>query len=242
MSIVVPAILPTSRADLVHKLSLFSKIPSIDSIQIDVVDGRFAAPATWPYAGATGEFAEMVEKGEMLPLWERFRYDIDLMVADPEQATGAWIEAGAARLTIHAESTGYLPRVITDLKQKYGHDKGLTSNVLALGLALGIDTDLSLIEPFVEHIDYVQFMGIAHIGRQGEPFDLRALGKIKTFHARYPNMLLQIDGGVSLRSAPQLLSAGISRLIIGSALLNAPDIPAEVAKFEALTHTHGLYE
>lgn len=242
MSIVVPAILPTSHTDLVNKLALFEKIPSIDSIQIDVVDGRFASPASWPYAGGTGEFAQMVANDEMLPFWERFRYDIDLMVTDPEQATGSWLEIGASRLTIHAESTTYMPHLITDLQQRYGYEKGLTTNALALGLALGVETDLALLEPFIEHISYVQFMGIAHIGRQGEPFDVRVLGKVKTFHHAHPDIPIQVDGAVSLRSAPQLLEAGVSRLVIGSALLNHVDtLPEEVAKFEALAHTYGLF-
>jgi ribulose-phosphate 3-epimerase len=184
----------------------------------------------------------MVANDEMLPFWERFRFDIDFMVTDPEQATGAWLQVGASRLTIHAESTTYLPQLIKDLQKRYGYEKGLTSNTLALGLAIGVETDLSLLEPFVEQVDYVQFMGIAHIGRQGEPFDVRALGKVKMFHQAHPDVPIQVDGGVSLQSAPQLLEAGVSRLIVGSALLSHVDtLSEEVQKFEALAHTYGLF-
>src|SRR6185437_15471884 len=228
MSIVVPAILPSSRKDLEEKLARLQPITSITDVQIDVVDGRFAAPATWPYT--SDGFSEM------LPLWERFRYDIDLMVADPEAVTGAWIGAGAARLTVHAESTTYVSKLITELTHKFGHEPGLLPNLLSLGLAIGIDTDNALVEQYAEVIDYVQFMGIAKIGVQGQPFDPRVLYKIKSFHKRYPELLIQVDGGVSLQTAPQLLDAGVGRLIVGSALEKAEDVEAEIAKFDALTN------
>jgi ribulose-phosphate 3-epimerase len=241
MSIVVPAILPKSRKDLEEKLSRLTSLSSIEAVQIDVVDGHFAAPATWPYV-ELNEFAEMVTEGTMLPLYERFRYDIDLMVNDPAPTLGVWISLGASRLTIHAESTTNLQKILADLKQTYGREPGLTEKLLSIGLAIQIETDLALLQPYLKDIEYVQFMGIARIGVQGQPFDARVLSKISEFRNKNPNILIQVDGGVSLDSAPLLLKAGVDRLIIGSALFKASDIEAEIKKFEQLDTVHGVYE
>ncbi len=233
MSIVVPAILPASRADLERELGRYAPIEPVDSIQIDVVDGRFATPASWPYAVRT-EFDALVKSGEQLPLWERFRYDIDLMVTDPAVSAGAWIGAGASSLTLHLESTTDLPSVIKGLRRQYGHEAGLTSGYFALGLAVGVETDPALLEHYIEEIDYVQLMGIAKIGRQGEPFDTRVLRQIRTLRAAHPELPIQIDGGVSLQTLPELIKAGATRLIVGSVLKKAPDPRVRFLELESL--------
>jgi pentose-5-phosphate-3-epimerase len=131
MAIIIPAILPTSRADLEEKLSRLIGIAS--EVQIDIVDGIFAYPASWPYAEGTDEFAHTAHPPESRG---NFHIEVDLMVRDPEQVTGSWIQAGANRILAHLESTTYLPRLITDLKVKYGHEKGFASELLSFGLAV----------------------------------------------------------------------------------------------------------
>ncbi|MDO8561607.1 MAG: hypothetical protein Q7S05_02150 [bacterium] len=242
MGFVVPAVLPASSEDLEAKLALLAPLSAVTVVQIDVVDGRFASPATWPYESGAAGFASLIAEGNMLPGFDRFRYDIDLMVADPESVIGSWIAAGASRLTVHVESTSYLPKIITDFKQKFGHDTGFMTDALSFGLAIGIETDLAVLEQYLGHVDYVQFMGIAKIGRQRQPFDERVLRKIKTFRSRHPKTTIQVDGGVSLTSAPRLLEAGVDRLIIGSALFKAKDLSGEVKKFEALKEMYGVFE
>lgn len=240
MATIVPAIIPTSRHDLDEKLARLVGVAT--EVQIDIVDGKFASPASWPYMEGGVEFAKMLAEGNTLPNTSDLHIEIDLMVADPEQVTGAWISAGATRILAHFESTTYLPKLITDLKVKYGHDKGFASSMLSFGLAINIDTNLELIEPYLSEIDYIQFMGIKRIGVQGQPFAPEVLTKIALFRAKHYEMPIQIDGGVNLESAKLLLKAGASRLVIGSALWNAPDFNAEYAKFMALTETNGLYE
>lgn len=228
MSIVVPAVLPTSREDLKEKLALFAAIPSVSRIQIDVVDGKFATPASWPYT-APAEFQSMIKNGEMLPRLERIEYEIDLMCFDAEKAAGAWLALGATRLTFHAESTTDLPLFIASARKRYGDD-GLVS----FGLALNIASDLALIEPCLNDIEYVQFMGIARIGRQGQPFDRRVFEKVRVFRNRHPDIPVQVDGGISLPFARQLVSLGVTNLVIGSGILKAKNPVTELAAFEAL--------
>lgn len=242
MGAIVPAILPHSKNELIEQLDRFASLADIDAVQIDVIDGRFASPPDWPYAGKAGEFARMVADGELLPHADRFKYDIDLMVTDPELVTGSWLALGASRITVHAESTSYLPRVITDLKHKYGHDKDFAPDLISFGLAINIATDLGLIEQFVSDIDYVQFTGAATLGKPGQPFDRRVLKRIESFRKRHPDMTLQADGGVTLTSAPELLAAGVDRLIVDSAALAPATFAQDFRKFLALAERYGTYE
>lgn len=239
MGIIIPAIIPTSKEDLAGKLSRLSGL--CEEVQIDIVDGTYAKPASWPYVTDTPEPSRMLAEGEMLPGAGEMRFEIDLMSVDPESVAGVWIGLGATRLTIHAESTHFLPRFLESARSVYGHDVGFASDLLSLGLAIGTETDLALIEPFIEKIDYVQFMGVRTIGHQGEPFSSSVLARISAFRKKYPNTPVQVDGGVTLQNAPSLLSAGVSRLIVGSALWKAPDLGVAYRAFDALTEQYGIY-
>lgn len=235
--LVVPAILPSSRQDLEEKLGLFSKVPSVHRVQIDVVDGTFAAPASWPFSakatkGTPSELEVMIQKGEMLPYLGRLEYEIDLMCLDAEQEVEEWLALGAARFTFHSESVTDISRLFAAVHRRYVLEG--FSPLFSFGLALNIASDLTLIEPYIDDIDYVQLMGIARIGRQGQPLDPRVFEKVRLFHARYPEMPLQVDGGITFENAKKLIALGVSHLVIGSSLVRAGDPAATIAAFEAL--------
>ena len=236
MSFVVPAVLPSSHEDLETKLAHLASVPSLSRVQIDVVDGKFATPACWPYT-APKELRDMVAQGEMLPYLDRIAYEIDLMCLDVQSAANAWVALGASRLTFHAESIIDLAQFFAHAREHYGCGV-ISCDLISIGLAINIESDLALIEPHLDQVDYVQFMGIARIGRQGQPFDQRVLEKLRLFRERHPEMVVQVDGGVSLESAPELLALGVSNLIVGSAILHAADPHAELEKFEALASGH----
>ncbi|MCX6787467.1 MAG: hypothetical protein NTY93_03035, partial [Candidatus Kaiserbacteria bacterium] len=237
MGLVVPAVLPSSRNDLEEKLDLFSQVPSVDRVQIDVVDGHFASPASWPYS-APKELRTMIEQDEMLPHLDRFEYEIDLMCLDAERAAEAWLALGVSRLTFHAEGASDLPRLLASARRRYGAS-GLAP-LISFGLALNIASDLALVESCLDEIEYVQLMGIAQIGRQGQPFDQNVFEKVRIFHARHPEIPLQVDGGISLENAKKLVALGVSKLIIGSAIMHAGDPAESVRAFEEIQSPYGV--
>ena len=239
MSIVVPAVLPTSRQDLEEKFSVFTRLPSVSRIQIDVVDERFAPHASWPYT-APEELGEMVAHGMMLPSLDHIEYEIDLMCFDALSAAQAWLTLGASRLTFHIESAADFPQLLASVRKRYGSGDGFAPGLISFGLAINIDSNFAHIRPYLEEITYVQFMGIAKIGRQGEPFDERVFKKIETFHNMYPAMTVQVDGGVSLKNAKQLLALGVSHFVVGSALSRSSNPAKTFAAFEALQSSYGV--
>ena len=236
MGAIIPAILPTSRDDLESKLARLDGL--VHAVQVDIVDGRYASPASWPYtehdAAGTAE--------DFLPYLGHFHFEFDLMVENPGLVAGGWIDHGVNRITLHADRTRDLATVLEKLKVTYGHDKGFAPDLLSLGLAIGIETELALIEPYLDRVDYVQFMGIRTIGRQGEPFDTRIVRKIAAFRQKHADIPIQVDGGVNLSTAPMLLDAGVSRLIIGSGIWKAPDLAEALAKYHELAEEYGIHE
>ena len=248
MALIVPAVLPSSYKDLEEKLALLIKIPSVTQIQIDIVDGIFASPASWPYSPSTKsdlvlgrpqELEAMVKNGEMLPALDRISYEIDMMCIDAERVTESWLALGVSRITFHAECSTNLPKLLAFSERRYGYG-GLASGLLSFGCAINIDSDIVLMEPCLNKLEYVQFMGISRIGRQGQLFDRRVLEKIKTFHAHHPEITLQVDGGVSLKNAKELISLGVSSLVIGSAIINAKNPGEAYAVFESLQTPYGV--
>lgn len=240
MSIIVPAVLPVSRKDLVDKLERL--VGLVDEVQIDIVDGVYASPPTWPYDCGPGELSRMLEHGELIPHSGQCRVEVDLMIAHPEATTGAWIELGASRVTIHATHTDNVSRLLNDFAVVYGHEKGFASGLLAVGLAIPAGTDPELFAEYFSQIDYVQFMGIRSEGRQGEAFDGRVFKIIERFRHAHPEMAVQVDGGVSIHTAPRLLELGVSRLVVGSALWSAPDLKEALAELQSITEERGIYE
>jgi pentose-5-phosphate-3-epimerase len=77
-----------------------------------------------------------------------------------------------------------------------------------------IDSFIELIDNDI--IDFVQVMGIANIGYQGEPFQEESLDIISNLKERYPDLVISIDGGVSVDTIADLHDAGVDRFVSGS--------------------------
>lgn len=241
MAEIIPAIMPQDFKDLTQKASLFAGI--VDSVQIDIMDGIFVPEKTWPYRGETEEFFEIVGKDRSYPKSGQILYEADLMISQPETCFKGWVETHLGRIIVHLES-------VKDLKyfwKNLGHNKhpqiendGIQS--FEFGLAINISTPNELLYEQIEHdllrqnrsIDFVQFMGIAKIGYQGQPFDERVLPKIEAFRERYNDIMISVDGGVNLDSAPRLIAVGVNRLVAGSAILKSGDMQGTIEKFKKL--------
>lgn len=236
---IIPAIMPKDFEDLEAKASLFAGL--VDSIQIDVMDGVFVPEVSWPYSGGILSFYDIVGKERTLPHNDTLRYEADLMVYHPETCLKGWVETGVRRIIAHMESIGDIEYFWKNLRHnKYPEIYNNRAQGFEFGLAINIDTPNEALYENIERdcakgprcIDFVQFMGIAKIGYQGEPFDERVLPKIEAFKAQYGDIMISVDGGVNFDSAPKLLGVGANRLVAGSALLKSGDIPGTIEKFK----------
>lgn len=246
MGVIVPAVLVATRKELEEKLTQLVGI--VDVVQIDAVDGQFATSLSWPYVSDNNEIDELVRRGEDIPRSDQLRVEADLMVEDVVGVAGQWVTAGATRIVLHSKDIANFCTVLKNLSVYLGHEKDFIPEMLSIGIALMPDDEPSVIEPMIDCIDFVQYMGIAHVGRQGEPFDTRVVERVRTSRVLYPDLPMQVDGGISLANAPMLLDAGVSRLVIGSSIFgkngdaSVHDVGIRIREFEELARSHGIYE
>ncbi len=221
---IIPAILPGSFKDLQEHVELLQGVAP--RVQVDIVDGHYAHGRTWPYRDHES-FEKIVTEEHGLPSWDSVDYQFDLMVVDPAVEINNFVTAGATQLVLHSRSasTGAALQAIVDRRDQMG------TFAVAAGIALPVRAQPDELEPFESQFDFVQVMGIEHEGKQGEPFDKHALFLIERVHARYPLLPIQVDGGVSEETIAELVAAGATRLVVGSAIFKADD---PVAAYKAL--------
>jgi ribulose-phosphate 3-epimerase len=107
-------------------------------------------------------------------------------------------------------------------------------SLVELGLAINTTTPISAIEPYLDRVEFIQCMGIARIGFQGEGFDERVVEHIRAIRALRPEMPISVDGAVNFETAKRLVEAGATRLVSGSAILKSNDVREAVDTFKDL--------
>lgn len=223
MNDIIPAILPKSYAELEDKLNLISGHAPL--VQIDVCDGSYTQSRTWPYLKGDFDqiFQDIIEQNRALPGWEETDFEFDLMVKGAYEKIPDFISAGATRIVVHKDSVSgeELESILNDFGKKSDE---LGPFDIELGIALPSDATPADVAPFVEKIHFIQVMGIAQAGFQGQPFDPRAAELVAALRAAYPDLPVSVDGGVNLETAKVLLEAGADRLVVGSALFSAPSL------------------
>ncbi len=226
---IIPAIMPKSYEDLKNKISLVRGLVSF--VQIDLCDGQFVKTATWPFRdGDERSLDNILNEREGLPFWEDVDFELDLMVVNAVEEFDTYVRLGPKRIIFHLEA---MPDHEAFLQFLEGIDLYVRENI-EIGLAINTTTPIESLFPFISKIDFVQCMGIAHIGRQAEPFDETVLDHIKTLREKFPELVISVDGSVNLQTAPLLADAGANRLAVGSAIFTSTDIRATVREFELL--------
>lgn len=223
---IIPAILPRDFAELEEKVGLIKDF--VKTVQIDVCDGQFTPQPSWPYRKHDDSFEKIIHEEDGFPGWEKLNFEIDLMANKPEEKIEEWVQAGATRIILHIESRGDVGAAIEALKDR-----------VEVGLALNIDTPISEISnPKLGIVEgsaqFIQLMGIDHIGFQGQEFDAKVIDRIKEVKKMFPEYLVSIDGGVSLHTAPGLIEAGADRLVVGSAIFESDNYVDAVTSFKRL--------
>lgn len=231
MKEIIPAILPKNFEDLKSKIGQMRGLVPI--VQVDLCDGIFVPTITWPFRDQDARSVdEILNEREGMPYWDEINFEFDLMVSDAVENLEKYIKLGARRLVFHIEAVGDAQEFREFIE---GMDMYVKEN-LDIGVALNNDTSLEIIESFIHDIDFVQLMGIANIGKQGEPFDERVLEKIEQLKTKHPDIIISIDGAVNEDSAERLLVAGADRLVIGSAIWESDDIVGALSYFKELAN------
>lgn len=183
---------------------------------IDVMDGVFVPNISFgmPVIAAIGKHAKK-------PL------DVHLMIVDPDRYIDAFAALGAHVLTVHYEACTHLHRTLQAI-----HQAGMKA-----GVALNPHTPVQLLENVLGSIDLVCIMSV-NPGFGGQKFIPETLAKVANLKAmiekQNSNTLIEIDGGVTLENAPELLKAGADVLVAGSTVFGAEDPKATIAALSAI--------
>lgn len=227
---IIPAILPLRYYDIVDGVEKI--VGAVDTVQIDFVDGYFAANRTWWFNNKNETSLEaLLHQDEGLPHWEEVNYEFDLMVRDPLEHIDTFIALGPSKIIFHIESMdeGKMLEYFRNLPE-------IVRSTITFGIAIGVDTGASLIKPYLEYIDTIQCMGIAQVGFQGQPFDPRVIDQIKRVRVLYPDKTIAVDGAVSLDNAAVLVQAGATELVVGSMIFQSEHPHGTILELKQLCH------
>jgi len=222
MTEVIPAIIPDTFQILRDEMSQMKQLVSL--VQIDVIDGKFAPEATWPYSNNKEAriFTEIIAQKRGFPFWDKLQFEADLMVQNPEDVIDDWIMAGASAVIIHASSTEKHEEIFNTLSEQG----------TGIGLALKPSDSNEIIDQFIEQIDFVQIMGSDEIGYHGVELDPLVYDKIADIRKAYPELSIAVDIGVTVTTAPKLVQAGVTRLVSGSAIFESEDMAEAINRLE----------
>ena len=187
----------SSQLDYIKKMQTYGA----DMYHLDVMDGLFVKNQTVDYT-----YLEQLKMSSVL------LFDVHLMVQYPTKVISKYAKAGANILTIHYEAFANDKIFIKTLKKirKLG---------MMAGIAIDVDTKVEVIEPFLKYCDLVLVM-MVKAGKGGQSFNESALKKIRNIRKLYPNILIEVDGGINADTSAKCVKAGADILVSGSYIYN----------------------
>lgn len=149
--------------------------------------------------------------------------DVHLMINEPSRYFEEFKKYGADGLTIHFENNHHLKEDLNQIRML---------NMKA-GLVLNPDTDVNVIQPYLEQLDLVLLMSVFP-GFGGQKFIEATYDRVKLVREIISKsgkcIILQVDGGVSIENSQALIAAGADALVCGSALFKEEDFERYVLK------------
>ncbi len=228
---IIPAILPESVADIRNQVA--AVLGKVKIVQLDMVDGIFAPSQTWPYNGEDTMFLEALEEEkEGMPYWEEMNYELDLMVKNAHDHLDYFYKFAPSRLVLHAEAEGDEEEFANFIEAIDPYIRDTTE----IGVAFNVDSNIDAYRHIIKEVDFVQCMGIAEIGKQGQDFDEKVYAQILKIAQEFPGLPIAVDGGVRLDNAAKLIEAGATRLIVGSALWKSHSPLETLKEFKEIAH------
>lgn len=215
MKKIAPSILSADFGKLGEEISLVEKAGA-DWIHLDVMDGHFVPNITIG-PGAVSSLRRVT----------RLPFDVHLMIEVPERYVRVFAEAGSNIITVHVEAANHLHRTVAFIKEL-----GVKA-----GVSLNPSTSLVQIEPILPDIDLLLIMTV-NPGFGGQKFIANMLPKIKRARemvdATSPQVLIEVDGGVTLDNIKAIAGAGADILVAGASIFGKGDYSNTMGKMRTM--------
>ncbi len=212
-TLIAPSVLSADFANLQQDIKMINESKA-DWFHLDVMDGIFV-----PNISFGLPVIKAINKHARKPL------DVHLMIVEPDKYLAAFADAGAAIISVHYEACTHLHRTIQSMRQL---------GVLA-GVAINPHTPVSLLSEVIANIDVVCMMSV-NPGFGGQRFIKNTFNKIaelkQLIHEKNSGAKIEIDGGVDLNNAVELIHAGADILVAGNTVFSAPNPAQAIAELK----------
>ena len=180
--------------------------------QIDIADGQFTAWKTW-------NSPEVLKKNKKIAN----KFELHLMIHNPEQILPYWLEVAPKRVIIHHEAIKNFDLLYNLCQEKE----------VEIGIALNPETPFESINQHLEKVNFITILGVSP-GPSGQQFQWFVLDRIKKLKTRFPKILCEIDGGINEDNIEQVKKSGVDFVAIGSAIFENKDPLARIAYFQKI--------
>ena len=177
-------------------------LSNADLIHLDIMDGSFVSNNT-------------IKKFDMdtISKYSNKKFDVHLMVNNPEDHIEKYIYPQTDYISIHLESNGDIIKCLKTIKD----------NNIKSGLAINPDTNISDLFQFIDLVDMVIIMSV-YPGKGGQKFILNTFERVKMLRKNSIDIDISVDGGVSSLNSNKLILNGASTLVSGSFLMKSDNI------------------
>lgn len=216
MAFIAPSVLSANFLNLSHDIAMINQSEA-DWFHLDVMDGRFVPNISFglPVIAAIKKEAKKT-------------LDVHLMIEEPGKYAEDFKNAGADILSVHIEACPHLHRNLQQIK----------SLGMRAGVAINPHTPVQNMFDVLHDIDVVCMMSV-NPGFGGQKFIPYTLEKIKQLKAeivrRKLHTLIEIDGGVTLDNAAEIVAAGADVLVAGNTVFSAPNPTDTIAELKKIT-------